>query len=186
MIFKHFLNKDYSWNEIDTIGKAIPGKGTWTVPLAIAAAKHGIEVKNIERTDYKKLQSGGVTYLREAFGEKTATYYIERSNVASILDDIPEFLRLVPHESRKATIEEIGQYLNEGKLVAAEINSGALNNHDSFNLHLVLLYNTNGSNVTFHDPGLPPVPSRKITASEFIECFAYPGASQGIDVFSKD
>lgn len=186
MIFKHYLNKDYSWNEIDTIAKATPGKGMWTVNLAIAAAKAGIRVNNIELTDYTKLYEGRSKYLKKTFGEKTATYYVEQSNILNIIDDIPEFIHLVPHESRKATLKDIVTHLQEGKLVAAEVNAGILNTHGKFNLHAVLLYDTDGSIFTFHDPGLPPIPSRRITLRDFEQCFAYPGASQGIDIFSKN
>lgn len=185
MIFRHYLNKDYSWQEIDAIAKAIPGKGTWNVPLDIAVAKAGIQVKNIELTDFEVLHAGGIKYLKAAFGEKNAAYYIEQTNIMNIIDDIPEFLRLIPHESRKATIEEILQYLAEGKLIAAEVNSGVLNNHGKFNLHMVLLHDSDSTHITLHDPGLPPLPARKVTVQEFTDSFAYPGSNQGIDIFSK-
>lgn len=185
MLFQHFFDQDFTWEEIDTIGKVIQGKGVWNVPFDIALAKRGIDVTNIELTDFNRLYKEGVSYLKSAYGEKNANYYIEQSNVANIIVDIPEFLRVVHHESRKATIDEILKYLREGKLIAAEVNSAILNHLDKFNLHFVLLYDYDGTHISLHDPGLPPVPSRKVTIDEFTKCFAYPGSGQGIDVFSK-
>lgn len=184
MVFKHYLNKDYTWNEIDRIGKATPGKGMWNVPFDVALAREGVRIRNIERTDFEALYRDGEQYLRTAYGPQNAEYYIKRSNVLDIREDIPKFLRLIPHESRPAGIEETLQYLIDGTLIAAEINAGALNGTGKFNLHMVLLYGFENGSILLHDPGLPPQPNRKITVSEFGTSFAYDGASQGIDVFS--
>lgn len=185
MVFKHFLRRDLTWEAIDAIGKTIPHKGSWNVPYDIALAKAGIRVRNIEHTDFTRLHAEGLSYLAEAFGKKNAEYYVRNSNVANIIGDIPEFLRIVPHESRKATIEDIVTALSDGHLIAAEIDAGALSESGKFSLHFVLLYGMDGNDILLHDPGLPPGPSRAVPIQTFLKCFAYPGASCGIDIFSR-
>ena len=98
---------------------------------------------------------------------------------------IPEYLKYVKHETRKSTISEIINFLKSGSLIAAEVNSRILNNQIGFDLHLVLLYDFEKGMIVLHDPGLPPVKSRKITTEEFIKCSRYKGASGAITVFNK-
>ena len=59
------------------------------------------------------------------------------------------------------------------------------NNKQGFDLHLVLIYDYDGVNLILHDPGLPPIKSRRVTIDEFKKCFNYPGANCGITIFSK-
>lgn len=186
MVFKQYLNQEFTWEEIDKLTKVIPGKGIWSVPGDILLAKRGITVRNIEPIDYDRLYSEGPQYLNEVVGEKAATYYFERSNIAEIIPLIPEFQKYVQHETRRATIEEVLGYLKEGKLVAAEVDSGTLNDTTNFALHLVLLYDFDGTHIHLHDPGLPPMPSRTITLEKFNSCWAYPGSNGGIEVFAKN
>jgi len=184
MVIARYFGEDIPYTEMDGIGKAVPGKGMWNVPFDIYLAKRGLTVRNIEHTDFKALYTEKEAYLTRAFGEKNADYYIRHSNVMEIIPDIPEFLRLVTHESRKATVAEILTHLTNGALIAAEVNAGALNSTDTFSLHMVLLYDTDGKSITLHDPGLPPVRARTVSLAEFTSCFAYPGAGCGIDIFT--
>lgn len=184
MILKYYLNTDITWEQIDSMAKSVPGKGTWTFPLSTAATMLGIKITNIEITDYAKLYREGVRYLKKVVGEQSTEYYLEKSNIREVLPLIPEFLKNVPHETRKGTVKDILTALKNGKLVGAEINASQLNHTPGHALHFVLLYDADKSHLTFHDPGLPPKPGRVVTIDEFSRCFAYTGAGQEIDIFS--
>lgn len=184
MVLKHFLNEDMSWEQIDTITKVIPGKGIWTVAGDIMLVKKGIRVSNIEPLDYERLYKEGVSYLSTLYGKETVQYYLERSNIEAVIPDIPTFLNTVNHETRKATTEEISRLAKEGYLIGVTINSSILNQKSGFSLHYVLVYDFDGTSLYLHDPGLPPVPSRKVSISEFEKSFNYPGGNGGIEVFS--
>lgn len=183
MLFLHYFNQEYTWEQIDTLTHAVKGKGTWTVPGDIELSKRGVAVLNIEPIDYERLHKEGPAYLGEVVGDKAATYYFERSNLAEIIPLIPKFLSSVTHETRRPTEEEVLGYLKAGKLVATEVNASLLNNTPGFNLHLILLYDFDGKHILLHDPGLPPMPSRKLTIEEFKNCWSYPGSNGGIEVF---
>ncbi|HUO56115.1 MAG TPA: hypothetical protein VMU27_01630 [Candidatus Paceibacterota bacterium] len=185
MIAIHLLNKDFTWEEIDTLTKAIPGKATWTFIGETEFVKMGLKVKNIEPIDYEELHKQGITYLKEIMGRYAYNYTENRSNLVSVIQYIPEFIERVEHETRRASVEEVIGYLREGKLVAAEVNSNLLNNKPGFNLHFVLLFDFDGEHIILHDPGLPPIESRKVTPTEFEACFNYEGANGEIAVFSK-
>ncbi|MBI3486157.1 hypothetical protein HY025_04430 [Candidatus Daviesbacteria bacterium] len=183
MIHKHYFKKDLNWKEVDRVTKAIPGKGTWTFMGEMWLAKKGLRVLNIEPTDYKLLYKEGVEYLNKVVGKETAQYYLNSSNVGSVIKYIPEYLSTVKHFTRKSSIKEIIKFLKKGYLIGAEINSGILNNESEFDLHFILIYDFDGKNLIIHDPGLPPIKSRKVSLEEFNKCFNYPGSNSGIVVF---
>ena len=185
MIYKYYFNENLTWKEIDKMSKTVPRKGTWTFLPITALAKKGLKITHIEPLDYKKLHKHGVHYLRAVFGKKTADYYINRSNIGSVLQDIPEFINTVKQINRKATINDILKYLKEGVVISVEINSSILNKKPGFNLHYILVYDYDGQNIVFHDPGLPPIEGRKVTIKEFDKCFNYPGGNSTITVFKK-
>ncbi len=186
MVYKHYFGKDISWDEIDALTKAEPDKGTWTFLGMTEFAKKGMRIRHIEPLDYAKLYNLGEKYLYEVFGKETADYYINKSNIASVIKYIPEYLKLVNHKNRKATIQDITQALHEGALVGAEINSRILNDKPGFSLHFVLIYGFDERSFTLHDPGLPPIEARRITIADFEKCFNYPGANNTITVFAKE
>lgn len=183
MLFKHFFNEDLSWEEIDKITKTRPGKAPWTMAAHIALAERGVEVINIEPFDYQKFYDEGVDYLKNNFGEETAKYYLEKSNLLFVKDDIPEFLSIVHHETRRATVEDIVNFLKEDYLVGAEINSRILNKREGFSLHYVLIVGYEDNTLIIHDPGHPPLESRKVFKDEFLKAFAFEGANGEVSAF---
>lgn len=185
MLYKHFFHQDISWEELDKLTKAIPGKATWTFIGEMELAKKGLYVLNIEPVDYEKLYKEGVKYLSKVVGPQNAQYYFEKSNIESAIPFIPEYLKYVNHETRRSSVEEIIQLLKKGFLIGVEINSKILNKEPGFSLHFVLLYNFDGENIILHDPGLPPKKGRKVSLEEFKKCFSYEGANQGITLFAK-
>jgi len=184
MVSQYFLGQDFTWEELDKLTKAVPGKATWTFIGEMEFAKMGLKVKNIEPVDYQKLYKEGIKYLASIVGKDTYDYYLKKSNLESVLRFIPEYLKRVEHETRRATAEEIIKLLKDGKLIGAEVNSRILNHKDGFSLHFVLLYDFDGKNIILHDPGLPPIKARKISLDEFDSCFNFNGANGGITVFS--
>lgn len=185
MVHQYYYGSDFSWSEWDRILHSQKGKGSWTFPGELYLAKKGIVVTNIEPIDYNRLHHMGTGYLNEAVGKETASYYINRSNIASVIRYIPEYLRHVKHETRIASIREIIAYLKLGCLIAAEVQAGILNQTDKFDLHMVLLYDFSNSDFIMHDPGLPPCRARRVKKDLFRKIFSFPGAGSGITVFRQ-
>lgn len=184
MIHNHYFGQDMTWEELDQLTHAIPGKATWTFVGEMEFAKKGLNVINIEPIDYQALYDQGIGYLNSVVGPETAKYYFDRSNIASVLQYIPEYLRIVHHETRRAGVQEVIELVKAGNLIGAEINSHILNNKPGFGLHFVLIYGYDGENLILHDPGLPPIEARQVSPEEFDRCFNFEGANGGIAVFS--
>lgn len=185
MVYQYFLGKDLTWRQIDKLTKAIPGKGTWTFVGEMEFAKKGIKVRNIEPVDYEKLYKEGVKYLNKVVGKDTANYYFNKSNIESVIPYIPQYLKIVEHETRRASINEIIKFLKAGSLIGVEINSRILNKKEGFSLHFVLLYDYDGGHFILHDPGLPSIKGRRVSLEEFKKAFSFPGSNGAITIFSN-
>ena len=185
MLYLYFFQEEYSWEQIEDLAQATPGKGTWTFVADTALANRGVHITNIEPVDYEALYTQGPKYLRTLYGDKMADYYLERSNIADVIKYIPDFLQVVRHKTRKSTTAEVLRFVHQGKLVGVEINSSILNKTKGFSLHFVLIYDCTKTHVIFHDPGLPAIPSRKITINRFKKCFEHAGGSSSAHVYEK-
>lgn len=183
MLFKYFFDEDLSWEEIDKITKTIQGTASWTMAAHTVLAERGVDVINIEPFDYQRFYDEGIDYLKNNFGEETAKYYLEKSNLLSVKDDIPKFLATAHHETKRAAIEDIVNFLKKGYLVGAEINSRILNKKEGFSLHYVLITGCEGDSLIIHDPGPPPLENRKVPKSEFLKAFAFEGANGEVTAF---
>jgi hypothetical protein len=184
-LFNYFFDEELSWEEIEAITKTIPGKGAWTMAAEIELAKRGVEVINIEPFDYEKYYNEGVDYLKNNFDESTVNYYLEKSNLLSVHDDIPLFLQLVKHETRRAGIEDIDSFLSNGYLIGAEINSRILNKREGFSLHYVLIREGKNQSYIINDPGAPPIENREVTKEEFIQALGKEGSNGEVTAFRK-
>jgi hypothetical protein len=185
MVYNYFFHKDISFEELDRLTCAVPGKATWTFVGEMEFAKMGLEVVNIEPVDYDGLYKEGAQYLKTVVGEDSAKYYLTESNINDVLQFIPEYLNHVRHETRRSSRQEIIEFIKQGYLIGVEVNMSALNHTENFDLHFILVYDYDEKNIIAHDPGLPPVAARKITFEEFDNCYSYEGANQGATLFRK-
>lgn len=183
-LFNYFFDENLSWDEIDRIAKTIPGKGSWTLFAHTELAKRGIEIINIELFDYKQYGEEGISYLEKNFDAETVTYYLEKSNLALVTsNDIEFFLSIVKHETRKATLEDIDSFLDDGYLVGAEINSRILNKREGFSLHYVLIIGREDDYYIINDPGFPPIEQRNVSREEFLEALGKEGSNGEVTAF---
>jgi hypothetical protein len=185
MVSKFYFGKDFTWEEMDKILRVEPGKATWIFPGLTELANQGLQITNIEPIDYKRLYKEGLNSLYKMVGKETADYYIYKSNLPNIIQLIPDYLKVIRNHVRRSKVDELVDCLSDGKLIGVEVNSSILNNKDGFNLHYIILYDFDGKNIIFHDPGLPPVEGRKIFLEDFEKAFDYVGSNGGITIFSK-
>ena len=74
MVSQHYLQRDFTWEEIDALTKATPGKATWTFVGEMEFAKMGLHITNIEPIDHRRLYEEGAAYLASVVGKDTADY----------------------------------------------------------------------------------------------------------------
>jgi hypothetical protein len=182
-LFNYFFDEELSWKQIEKLMGYESGKGAWTFPAELELAKRGVEVMNIEPFDYEKFLEEGVVYLKANYNDETANYYITQTNIGMNLDKIPEFIKLVKHENRKATIKDVAGFLNDGYLVGAEIDASVLNKKSGLPLHFVLIKGTKDGKYIINDPGLPPMENRLITQEDLKEALGGDGTNGEVSAF---
>jgi hypothetical protein len=185
MVHQFYFNEDISFKKLDVLMYVVPGKGIWSTPAEIYLIKKGLKLKIIIDTNYRQLMKEGADYFKRTLGKDTSDYYIHKSNLVNILHLLPEYTKLINQERRRATVKDIEVALKKGQLVAAQVDSRRLNNKAGFSLHFVLLYDFSEGFFTLHDPGLPPVKSRRVSKENFNKAFSYKGAEPGIIIFDK-
>ena len=168
MVLKYFRPKEnFGWKELDRISKKEKELGTWLVPALIWFVGQGFDVVNVEPFDYTRYSRENGSYIKRAFSKRVAEWYLEKSNLKSIKQYIPEFLRKIKTHKRYAEINEVRELLDKGYLVTSDVNSDVLNSRKGYNSHLVLIIGYDKDNFILHDPGLPPRKNRKIISKLF-------------------
>ncbi len=151
MVLKYFLDKDFSFEELDALSRKSPGKGTWLFPALINIEKMGVQIKNIEPFDYQKYFEQGDAYVTNAYPPLQARYYIEESNLSDVKDAIPLFLKTIRSEMREASMRDIEKLLEEEWLVTCEVNANCLQEEKGFEGHMVLVVGFDDKNFYLND-----------------------------------
>ena len=163
-VLDYFLGKKYSWEQLEKLVGFKKRKAAWTVQPLPKMAAMGLDISMIEPFDYERYLKDGKKYLSTLYSKEEIDWYCEHSNILEMTKYIPEFLKTVNHQTRRAILADIDSMLKEGRLVFITVNSRALNNRPGFVSHALLIFDKEGDDYIAHDPGLPPMPSRKIPA----------------------
>lgn len=166
-ILKYFLNKNFSFKELDKLTKKAKGKGTWFFPMYLELSKIGFDVREIYEFDYVKYLSEGKNYLYKNFPKVKVEWYLKNSNLLDVKDYIRSALKVIKHENRKASLTDFERLFSDGYLVVSDINYFALQRKPGYASHAVVIYGFDRDNFYLHDPGLPPRKSLKVRKKLF-------------------
>ena len=169
MIFDYFLHRKLSWDELASFAGYAPGVAAWTVKPLTQFAKMQFDIRMIEPFDYRRYLTEGTAYLSELFTPEKAAWQLKHTNILSMQPYIPEFLETIQPECRRATLGDIDDMLDEGRLVFVTLNSQVLNNTDEYVDHAVLVIDRTADEYVVHDPGLPPQPFRHVARAKLWE-----------------
>jgi hypothetical protein len=177
IMLKYFIPEwEFSYEQLDIMSQKQPGKGTWWPPMLMELQKMGLMVKNIEGFDYQRLYKEGDAYINSIYPKETAEYYLKCSNINEIKPLIPEFMKKIKNETRPATMGDIDNLLADGWLVGVDLNSRALNDRPGYVGHMVVIFDADKNNFWLHDPGLKPMPNRKVRRQKFWAAWAWAGS----------
>jgi len=163
-IYEFLLDEKKDWDFFDKLMMTKVGKSTWTFPAYIDLVKRGVEVYNLEPFNYLKFEKKGYDYVRDALSENVSKEIQEHTNMDSVSKFIPEFNKLVRHETVTPTTESIDKMIEDGFLVGVMLNKSVLLEEEGNKPHFVLVIAKEGDAFIVNDPGLPPM-QRKISKS---------------------
>jgi len=175
MILEYFTpGAEYTWELLDQLTGKKEGQWTWPLFAMIQLKNRGFDVVNIEDFDYNRFSNEGETYIKEKCGEEVGTAQIKHSDIPYEMKNAELFMKDFMFEPRVPDLQDIGKLLGDGYLIICNVNSCALNDLPGYSGHTVVIYKINRSHLFIHDPGLPPLQSRKIAHDKFVMSWAYP------------
>ena len=173
--FEVFLtDKEYSWEELEEFSAKKEGLSTWPTQSYMNLIKMGFEVVDIDEFDNKEFIKEGGRYLIKKYGEDVAQWQIKMSDLDQERKLMKEYETYNKHQFKLPNLEDVKKALDEGFLVMCTVNSEVLNNEPGYTGHIVLIYGYDDQNLYLHDPGLPPLESRKISYKEFRKAWESP------------
>lgn len=161
-IFDYFLRRKMSWREAEAFTGFADGRAPWTILALTKMARMGFDIRMIEPFDYRAYAERGRTYLEERYPQQQLEWQLAHANILDIRPFIPDFLKRVKWEHRRAALEDIDKMLAEKRLVFVTLNSRILNGKEGFSSHAILITGSTKDAYIAHDPGLPPRPDRHI------------------------
>lgn len=164
MLFDFFLDRKLSWEAMEKMSGFQPSRAAWTVTIWERMARQGFDIRMIEPFHYRRYMEEGQDYLKTYFASKQAyEWQIANTNLLDIKPLIPDFLKQVQVEERQATLEDIDDMLEDGRLVFVTLNPRILDDQPGYSDHAVLIIDQDGDEYIMHDPGEQPRPYRRVS-----------------------
>lgn len=176
MILSKLLpERQFSMADLIKLSDVVDGNATWPSRLLIELDQLGLEIHMIEGFDAQRFIDEGEHYLKDAFGEETAAWQIQHSDIEKERRDYRELLASdVEVVNRVPTLDDIKKYLADGYMVKAVVNSKKLAGKDGYVGHAVLVLAIQGNEVVLHNPGLPPIPNQRVSIDVFEAAWSSP------------
>ena len=175
MILKYFYpEEDYSWKELDELSAKVEGLWTWPTAALIWLKRKGLQMKVITPFDYDSFIAEGGSFLIRKYGEEVGKAQIAHSNIDQEQELAKSLLLEVPIEKRIPDIAEICELLQEGYLVACNVNAFCLDQKEGYAGHFVVIKGFERNELILHDPGQPARPDRHVNIKVFESAWAYP------------
>lgn len=175
MILKYFRPElEMPWDEWSKITGYEEGMGTWASAGLLWFRDHGFEVRHISLFDYLDFTQNGAEYLVREFGPEVGSWQIEHTNMPVEQKRAKQLLASEMIEQSEPNLQRIKQLINDGYLVRVLLNARKLASKDGYFGHAVVVIGYDEDNFIIHDPGLPPLPDRKVSYEDFETAWADP------------
>ncbi|MBD3354415.1 hypothetical protein GF361_00340 [Candidatus Woesearchaeota archaeon] len=185
IVLKHFLDKDYSLEELDKLTKRKKEKWTWTSQVVSVLYDLGLDVRYYSSVDLKDMLEGE-GYVRKTMG-KEADRILKFMDVPVVLDSIKKLLEYDIFEKKKLKFKEIEDLIEKGAVPMMLIDYSKLSGKKGYNGHFVVVTGFDSSNTYYHESGpKDPEANKKINKKKFIDAWNSKGTDNDVViVFSK-
>jgi hypothetical protein len=184
MILKHFYpEKDFPIKRLNGLLK-IGNRKMYCFPDMVVAVLSdlGIDSKYYTTSDDVRWYKEGKNYLLKNNPKDVAEKIWKMSNQKISKPFFRRVLKEKRYVRKKLSFNDIGRFFKKGYLVSPIININALENRKGYAGHAVIITGIGKDFVTFHDPGLPPVPNNKIRKRDFIRAWRAQGTDDTVVV----
>ncbi|MEK7632670.1 MAG: hypothetical protein AAB473_02670 [Patescibacteria group bacterium] len=168
------LGKQISWEEANAITGFTPGLYTWPPRSIINLNGMFPGTKYWTNFDYHQFVKNSHEYLLEYYrgNEKwvadqeahaTPGFEREHKDAQEMIDAGLLAIQALSAEQMRVMLQEY--------FIIAFVHFGILHGVDNNAGHAILVYDIQGDEVTFHDPGLPPRPGHRVSIDHFMKAY---------------
>ena len=159
------------WSELTAFDRS-----TWAAAGLLWFSTHGYDVHHLSTFNHADFVRNGAEYLLREFGAEVSKWQIANSNIPAEQLRTQQLIESGIIQNREPKREDIETYLDDSYLLRVLVNSSKLNNRTGYVGHSIVLFDYDNEGVTFHDPGLPPIPNRHISWDLFESAWADPNS----------
>lgn len=168
MALSEFFPKEkYTYRIFDVATGFNKKKFTWDAQGLLWISRKGIWVTCISEFDYHRFASEGEAYLHWYWRPDVFEFQKKNSDIVAARKAVQKLLPRAEFFCKRTTLKDIREQLKKGAIVLAAVNPKALDEKEGVGSHMVVVLDINNQEVTFHDPGIPPVPFRKVKNALF-------------------
>jgi len=172
----YFPKENYSFKQLDEITAHKKGRWTWRNAMLLYLSNRGLEVIEMVDFDSKKFAKEGRAFLKRVWPKEVFEIQDQYSDFDQEQMLTKELLKekRVKLEIRVPLLSDMRKLFKKDYLLMTSINPCVINHQDGYRSHFVLITDIGKDYVTYHDPGIPPMPHRKIPLKLFLKAMGYP------------
>ncbi|MFB6246638.1 MAG: hypothetical protein ABEI74_03545 [Candidatus Pacearchaeota archaeon] len=185
-VLKHFLDRDFSLEELDKLTGRKSELWTWIFQVVTALYDLGLKVKYYAKSDLEPFLEGE-PFIRRNFG-KDSEKIIKFGDIPALIESVKKLLNYDIFEKRKLSFDEIEYHIEQGHVPLLLIDHNKIVGKESqYQGHLVVVTGFDNQNVFYHESGPKnPKANKKVPKSTFIDAWNANGTgNSAVIVYGK-
>ena len=180
IVLKHFLDKDFSLEELDKLTGRKKGFWTWTSQIVPVLYDLGLEVKYYSKTDLEPFLEGE-TFIRRHFG-KDAEKILKYADLPVVMNSIRKSLKYRLFEKKVLSINDIESHIQDRHVPLVLIDHNKIiGKNDFYQGHFVVVTGFDEENIYYHESGpTSPQANRKVKKGIFSEAMNANGTDNDV------
>jgi hypothetical protein len=168
-VLKHFLDKEFSLDELDKLTGRKKNLWTYTPQIVSALYDIGLDVKLYSKEDLEPFLEGE-PFFRKHYG-KDADKILQYTDVPTVVKSTQTLISKNIFKKRILSLKEILNNLNKGYIPMVLIDYNKITRKDGFYQgHFVIITGFDDENIYFHESGpTNPEPNKKVKKEFFKE-----------------
>ena len=185
-VLKHFLNKEYSLEELDHLTKRKVDLWTWTPQIVSVLHDLGLNVHYYSATPLEPFLEGE-SFIRKQYGAD-ADHVLKNTDVSAVVESAKRLMKYTCFEQRVLPFKEVEDALNRGIVPLMLIDYNKIKGKEGpYQGHFIVVTGFDENSVLFHESGPHNAePNKRVVKQTFIDAWNARGTDNDIVlVFGK-
>ncbi|MCD6476997.1 MAG: hypothetical protein J7K26_02425 [Candidatus Aenigmarchaeota archaeon] len=171
MVLKYYFpEKDFSFEQINEL-MGLGKRKLWSTPVqaVVVLDDLGLNVKCYASFNFEEYVENPMQYIKNNYNDwKTILNYLD---VDLDVRFLKEAINRNLVENKLLMFDDIIKFFKENAIIIVILNINKFENKEGYLGHAVVITDIGEDYVEFHDPGLPPIPNRRIDKEKFIKAW---------------